>query len=81
MEIVDRLRSVKGQWYIDITDIAKDLFGGIVKKVEITDNLTAMDVDDIILQKCKEENGFDYQWMHTSEINEQRLTGLFDGLR
>lgn len=43
--------------------------------------MLSMDVDDIISQKCKEENGFDYQWMHTSEINEQRLTGLFDELR
>ena len=37
-----------------------------------------MDVDDIISQKCKEENGFDYQWIHTSEINKQHLTGLFE---
>ena len=25
-----------------------------------------------------EENGFDYQWIHTSEINKQHLTGLFE---
>ena len=37
-----------------------------------------MDVDNIISQKCEGENGFDYQWMSTSEINEQHLTGLFD---
>lgn len=53
----------------------------IEKEIEVPDNLTAVDVDDIISQKCKEENGFEYQWMHTSEINEQRLTGLFDELR
>ena len=49
----------------------------IEKEIEVPDNLTAMDVDDIISQKCKEENGFDYQWIHTSEINKQHLTGLF----
>jgi hypothetical protein len=40
-----------------------------------------MDIDNIISQKSEEENGFDYQWMHTSEINKQHLTGLFDELR
>lgn len=49
----------------------------IEKEIEVPDNLTAMDIDDIISQKCKGENGFDYQWMSTSEINEQHLTGLF----
>ncbi|WP_299054060.1 hypothetical protein [uncultured Eubacterium sp.] len=53
----------------------------IEKEIEVPDNLTAMDVDDIISQKCKEENSFDYQWIYTSEINEQHLTGLFDELR
>lgn len=53
----------------------------IEKEIEVPDNLTAMDIDDIISQKCEEENGFDYQWMSTSEINEQRLTGLFDDWR
>ena len=50
----------------------------IEKEIEVPDNLTAMDVDDIISQKCKEKNGFDYQWIHTSEINKQHLTGLFE---
>lgn len=50
----------------------------IEKEIEVPDNLTAMDIDDIISQKCEGENGFDYQWMSTSEINEQHLTGLFD---
>ena len=50
----------------------------IEKEIEVPDNLTAMDIDNIISQKCKEENGFDYQWIHTSEINEHHLTGLFD---
>lgn len=53
----------------------------IEKEIEIPDNLTAMDIDDIISQKCEGENGLDYQWMSTSEINEQCLTGLFDELR
>lgn len=53
----------------------------IEKEIEVPDNLTAMDIDDIISQKCEGENGFDYQWMSTSEINEQHLTGLFDELR
>lgn len=52
----------------------------IEKEIEVPDNLTAMDIDDIISQKCEGENGFDYQWMNTSEINEQHLTGLFDGM-
>ena len=50
----------------------------IEKEIEVPDNLTAMEVDDIISQKSKEENGFDYQWISISEINEQHLTGLFD---
>ena len=50
----------------------------IEKEIEVPDNLTAMDIDDIISQKCEGENWLDYQWMSTSEINEQRLTGLFD---
>lgn len=53
----------------------------IEKEIEVSDNLTVMDVDNIISQKCEGENEFDYQWMHTSEINEQRLTGLFDEFR
>ena len=53
----------------------------IEKEIEVPDNLTAMDIDDIISQKCEEKKGFDYQWMSTSEINEQRLTGLFDDWR
>ena len=53
----------------------------IEKGIEVPDNLTAMDIDNIISQKSEEENGFDYQWMHTSEINKQHLTGLFDELR
>lgn len=32
----------------------------IEKEIEIPDNLTAMEVDDIISQKSEEENGFDY---------------------
>lgn len=50
----------------------------IEKEIEIPDNLTAMEVDDIISQKSEEENGFDYQWISIIEINEQHLTGLFD---
>ena len=50
----------------------------IEKEIEVPDNLKAMDIDDIISQKCKWENGFDYQWISISEINEQHLTGLFD---
>ena len=36
-EIEDRLRQEHDQWYIDITDIAIEMFGDIVDKVEITD--------------------------------------------
>ncbi len=50
----------------------------IEKEIEVPDDLTSMDVDDIISQKCEEENGFDYQWMSIIEINGQHLTGLFD---
>lgn len=50
----------------------------IEKEIEVPDDLTSMDVDDIISQKCEEENGFDYQWMSTIEINGQHSTGLFD---
>lgn len=53
----------------------------IEKELEVPDNLTATDVDAIVSQKCEGENGFDYQWMSTSEINEQRLTGLFDEMK
>lgn len=53
----------------------------IEKEIEVPDNLTAMEIDDIISQKSKEENGFDYQWISTSEINEQHLTGLFDEMK
>ena len=53
----------------------------IEKEIEVPDNLTAMEVDDIILQKSKEENGFDYQWISIIEINEQHLTGLFDEMK
>ena len=31
----------------------------IEKEIEVPDNLTAMDIDNIISQKCEEENGFD----------------------
>lgn len=37
MNIEDRLRQEHDQWYIDITDIAIEMFGDIVDKVEITD--------------------------------------------
>lgn len=37
MNIEDRLRQEHNQWYIDITDIAIEMFGDIVDKVEITD--------------------------------------------
>lgn len=53
----------------------------IEKEIEVPDNLTALEVDDIISQKSKEENGFDYQWISTSEINEEHLTGLFDEMK
>lgn len=53
----------------------------IEKEIEIPDNLTAMEVDDIISQKSEEENGFDYQWISIIEINEQHLTGLFDEMK
>lgn len=50
----------------------------IEKEIEVPDNLTAMDIDDIISQKCEGENGFDYQWLSLKDINDQNLTGLFD---
>ena len=37
MNIEDRLRQEHDQWCIDITDIAIEMFGDIVDKVEITD--------------------------------------------
>ena len=37
VNIEDRLRQEHDQWYIDITDIAIEMFGDIVDKVEITD--------------------------------------------
>lgn len=37
VNIEDRLRQEHNQWYIDITDIAIEMFGDIVDKVEITD--------------------------------------------
>lgn len=37
VNIEDRLRQEHDQWYIDITDIAIEMFGDIVNKVEITD--------------------------------------------
>ena len=36
MNIEDRLRQEHNQWYIDITDLAIEMFGDIVDKVEIT---------------------------------------------
>lgn len=51
----------------------------IEKEIEVPDNLTAMEIDDFISQKYKEENGFDYQWISISEIN--HLTGLFDEMK
>ena len=33
-EIEDRLRQEHDQWYIDITDIAIEMFGNIVDKVD-----------------------------------------------
>lgn len=53
----------------------------IEKEIEVPDNLTAMEIDDFISQKSKEENGFDYQWISISEINVQYLTGLFDEMK
>nr|DAG16402.1 MAG TPA: hypothetical protein [Caudoviricetes sp.] len=35
VNIEDRLRQEHDQWYIDITDIAIEMFGDIVDKVEI----------------------------------------------
>lgn len=37
VNIENRLRQEHDQWYIDITDIAIEMFGDIVDKVEITD--------------------------------------------
>lgn len=36
MNIEDRLRQEHNQWYVDITDLAIEMFGDIVDKVEIT---------------------------------------------
>ena len=53
----------------------------IEKEIELPDNLKTTEVDDIILNKCEEENGLDYQWMYKKDIDEQHLTGLFDEIK
>lgn len=50
----------------------------IEKEIVIPDNLTSIDIDNIISGKCEEENGYDYQWLSLKDINDQNLTGLFD---
>ena len=50
----------------------------IEKEIEVSDNSTFIDIDNVISEKCEEENGYDYQWLSLKDINDQNLTGLFD---
>ena len=47
MEVKDRLRYEDDYWYVNITDFAKQLFGDIVTKVEVSDAYKCTEMEAI----------------------------------
>lgn len=93
MKIKDRLRSAKvihecyieTVWYVDITDYVIEIFGGIIKKVEVTlyydeDNIEEAEIEaDNYIDDIKKENSirnaidFDARYMLITFINGKQI--------